>query len=369
MKKIVSIFTVALLAVGFMGCSNGSDDNNSALLLSLSSGSSTSASSALPSSVGTNELAGKKFKHGAGGYGYEFSDSTMKVSIEIETPASTYNTAYTFVSESQLSYSYNSTTKRIYSKQSSSSSYVKRNGKITEIPTSSFSTDAQFVDSSKQLYKILNDKADDAYITSTAASAVKLQRYSMFFAYGYTDTTGETPVADEIIARYNRAQDLSKKVVTCQAYSLSSTGLKLVSDSYYPKGTTLSDFVSSFARGSLNLVSNSSTAYTFNYNMQYAWPERYCALTASNSLSGYQVSSVLESAINISKTGIRTSAASDYTFTDLSGSISLKKSESSSSAVYTASLNGVDIGTITIPYATSSNIPSFTNAMEYTLVQ
>ena len=36
MKKIVSIFAAALLAAGFMGCSNDSDDN-SALLLALSS--------------------------------------------------------------------------------------------------------------------------------------------------------------------------------------------------------------------------------------------------------------------------------------------------------------------------------------------
>ena len=41
MKKIVSIFAAALLAAGFMGCSNDSDDN-SALLLALSSKNSSS---------------------------------------------------------------------------------------------------------------------------------------------------------------------------------------------------------------------------------------------------------------------------------------------------------------------------------------
>ena len=59
MKKIVSIFAAALLAAGFMGCSNDSDDN-SALLLALSSKNSSSAS--LPASVGENELTDKKFK-------------------------------------------------------------------------------------------------------------------------------------------------------------------------------------------------------------------------------------------------------------------------------------------------------------------
>lgn len=373
MKKILAFLAAALLAAAFMGCSNDSDNNNSALLLSLSSGGS-SLSSALPASVGTNELAGKKFKFSSSMLNYtttyEFSGTTYKYSTTLsEAVSSTYNTAYKSLMEGTYSYSYDSSAKRIYSKLLGRGMLIIRDGKTTLVPDSSFSTDAQFVDSVKQQFKILYDKADDAYINSCAASSAKQWRYPTFYTFGYTDSTGETPVSDEIIARYNRSQELSRNSVSCSAYSLSSTGLKLVSDSgHYSKDTKLSDFFSSFASDSLNLVANGSTAFTFSYRMQYAWPERYCALTASNGLSGYYVTSASESALSVSKVGARASSSSDYTFVEQASTISLSKSETSSYAVYTASLNGAVIGTITIPYATADNIPSF-GTTEYTLVQ
>lgn len=371
LKKILSFLAAALLAAAFMGCSNDSDDNNSALLLSLSSGGS-SLSSALPASVGTNELAGKKFSYSGNSYTstYEFSGTTLKDSTVSEGGSSTYNTAYKFLMEATYSYSYDSSAKRIYKKFLGGGMFIIRDGKTTLVPDSSFSTDAQFVDSFKQKYKILYDKADDAYINSYAASSAKQSRYLYFSTFGYTDTNGEILVSDEIIARYNRAQELSRNSVSCTAYSLSSTGLKLVSDSgHYSKETKLSDFFSSFASHSFNLVANGSTAFTFSYKMQYAWPERYCALTASNGLLGYYVTSASESALSVSKVGARASSSSDYTFMEQASTISLSKLETSSYAVYTASLDGAVIGTITIPYATADNIPSFGTDVEYTLVQ
>ena len=373
LKKILAFLAAALLAAAFMGCSNDSDNNNSALLLSVSSGGS-SLSSALPASVGTNELAGKKFSSSIGAFNststYEFSGTTYKSSTVGEAVSGTYNTAYKSLTEATYSYSYDSSAKRIYQKLLGSSSFIIRDGKTTLLPNSSFSTDAQFVDSYKLSWKILFDKADDAYINSYAASMAKQSRYITFSTFGYTDSTGETPVSDEIIARYNRVQELSRNSVGCTAYSLSSTGLKLVIDSgHYSKETKLSDFFSSFASHSFNLVANGSTAFTFSYKMQYAWPERYCALTASNGLLGYYVTSASESALSVSKVGERTSSSSDYTFKEQASTISLSKSETSSYAVYTASLNGAVIGTITIPYATADNIPSFGTAGEYTLVQ
>jgi hypothetical protein len=371
LKKILAFLAAALLAAAFMGCSNDSDNNNSALLLSPSSGGS-SLSSALPASVGTNELAGKKFSQSVGSTTstYEFSGTTYKSSTVGEAVSGTYNTAYKSLTEATYSYSYDSSAKRIYQKLLGSSIFIIRDGKTTLVPNSSFSTDAQYVDSYKLLSKILFDKADDAYINSSAASFAKQYRYFSFSAFGYTDSTGETPVSDEIIARYNRAQELIRNSVSCSAYSLSSTGLKLVSDSgHYSKETKLSDFCYSFASHSFNLVANGSTAFTFSYRMQYAWPERYCALTASNGLWGYYVTSASESALSVSKVGARASSSSDYTFTEQASTISLSKSETSSYAVYTASLNGAVIGTITIPYATADNIPSFGTAGEYTLVQ
>ena len=371
MKKIVAFLAAALLAAAFMGCSNDSDNNNSALLLSLSSGGS-SLSSALPASVSTNELAGKKFSHsGIESVTYEFSGTTYKYSIVTEAVSGTYNTAYKSLYEYTYSYSYDSSAKRIYSKKLGGGHFIIRDGKTTLVPNSSFSTDAQFVDSFKPSMKISYDKADDAYINSRAAYDAKKLRYLYFSTFGYTDSTGETPVSDEIIARYNRAQEFIGNSVLCNAYSISSTGLKLVSDpGHYSKETKLSDFCSSFATDSLKLVANGSAAFTFSYRMQYAWPERYCALTASNGLLGYYVTSASESALSVSKVGERTSSSSDYTFKEQASTISLSKSETSSYAVYTASLNGAVIGTITIPYATADNIPSYLGtAVEYTLVQ
>jgi len=367
LKKILSFLAAALLAAAFMGCSNDSDDNNSALLLSLSSGGS-SLSSALPASVGTNELAGKKFSSSIGSSTstYEFSGTTYKYSAVSEAGSGTYNTAYKLLTEDTYSYSYDSSAKRIYIKLLGSDSFIIRDGKTPLFPNFSFSTDAQFVDCYKLVYKILYDKVDDAYITSFA----KQSRCPVFYTFGYTDTTGDTPVSDEIIARYNRAQELSRNSVSCTAYSLSLTGLKIVSDSgHYSKETKLSDFCSSFASSSLNLVANGSTAFTFSYKMQYAWPERYCALTASNGLWGYYVTSASESALSVSKVGARASSSSDYIFMEQASTISLSKLETSSYAVYTASLDGAVIGTITIPYAIADNIPSFDTVVQYTLVQ
>lgn len=369
MKKMLSVIAAVVLAVGFIGCSDDSEDN-SALMLALVSDSGSSAS--LPASVGTNELVGKKFYLSENSW--EFNDSTYKLSNTLECDAGTYNSACKCVTETTCSYSYNATTKRIYSKTIGSTVYIVRDDKKTVIPELSFSTDAQYVEVIKKQEKIIYDKADESYLDSL----VKVARFYAFTTYGYTDSTGETAVSNEIIARYNRARALSDKSVSCEAYSLSSTGLKLVTDNtYYPKGTKLSDFLLSFASNSLNVVNNSSIFSTFNYRMQYVWPERYCALTYSNNLLGCFVSSVSETAINASKLGHRTSSDSDYEFNNTGSSLKLEKTETESQAVYKVYGIGPDsedgseslLGTITIPYATSSNIPDFSSEEEHALVQ
>lgn len=72
-----------------MGCSNDSDDN-SALLLALSSKNSSSAS--LPASVGENELAGKKFKMAFSDYSIilESAVNVAKIGVR-ESVDSDYN--------------------------------------------------------------------------------------------------------------------------------------------------------------------------------------------------------------------------------------------------------------------------------------
>ena len=366
---MLSVIAAVVLAAGFIGCSDDSEDN-SALMLALAGQSS--GGSGLLANVGTNELVGKKFY--LSGNSWEFNDSTYKGSNTFEGDDGTYNSAYIRVREDTCSYSYNVTTKRIYLKLIGTTEYIVRDDKKTVIPELSFSTDAQFVEAVKKQNEIIYDKADESYLDHL----VKFERYSKFSYCGYTDSTGETAVSNEIIARYNRSNELFKNKVWCHAYSLSSTGLKIVTDNtYYPKGTKLSDFLLSFASNSLNVVNNGSVVSTFNYSMQYLWPERYCALTYSNDLLGCFVSSVSETAINASKLGHRTSSDSDYEFNNTSTSLKLEKTETELQAVYKVygispdSEDGSEslLGTITIPYATSSNIPDFSSAAEYALVQ
>ena len=108
MKKIVSIFAAAVLAAGFMGCSNDSDDN-SALMLALTSQSS--GGTCLPASVGENNLSGNTYKAGndARNVTYEFSSNSFTVTTNTKVDAVvSVNSAYTFKNVITYSYSYDS---------------------------------------------------------------------------------------------------------------------------------------------------------------------------------------------------------------------------------------------------------------------
>lgn len=332
LKKILSFLAAALLAAAFMGCSNDSDDNNSALLLSLSSGGS-SLSSALPASVGTNELAGKTFKSD------DDSESSLFSVKTIEFSDSFYVEKYGINYCQKYAYTYNSDTKSLYS---------------------------CFLD----YYSEGNVDSSNA-TTSTDDELEKQVRYFLYHSYGYTDTTGETDVPAEVIARYERDMSLMYKGIKRQAYNLASDGttLKLVLDSRYPKDTTMDNiYTTDYANDSLLIVSN---FYKLSYGRQYVWPERNAALMSYDSKIGYKVSSVKDGVINYTAKGTRASEDNDFIYdTALAGSFSYSVlSETSERVIYILRYSdGTEFGSITIDYATSSNVPDMTSASTYTLV-
>lgn len=335
MKKLITMAVAVVSAALFFGCSDSSDNNNSALLLAASSNSSGVS---LPASVGTNELAGKTFKSDDDSDFLPITEFSDLFYIQRMDFSST-DTAICY----KYAYSYNSHTKTLYS---CLLDFYTEKGEL--------------------------DSPGDTTLTDEQIEALeKYMRYSIYSSYGYTDTTGETDVPAEVIARYERDMSLQYKRITRQAYNLASDGttLKLVSDSRYPKDTTLDNiYTTDYANDSLLIVSN---FYKLSYGRQYVWPERNAALMSYDSKIGYKVSSVKDGVINYTAKGTRASEDNDFIYdTALAGSFSYSVvSETSERVIYILRYSdGTEFGSITIDYATSSNVPDMTSAHTYTLV-
>lgn len=316
MKKLITLAAAVVSAALFFGCSDSSDNNNAALLLAASSSSSGVS---LPESVGENELAGKKFS--VNSETVEFSESSYVTAMDYTSFKVYYKCSYT----------YNSNTKSLYS-------YALNTWVEGDIP-----------------------QTDE-----------KSLRYLTYSQFGYTDTTNETEVPSDVIARYKRYESLHAKKINRLAYNLSSDGstLKLISDSRYPKDLTLKDIYSPAYADTLNIVNNSSTVYTLSYSSQYIWPERNPALMSSDLLTGHKVSSITSDRINLSALGIRFSSNVDFDYTSGDFYLAYDATSISNGVKYTIKnlLSDTTMGEITINYATSSNIPDMTSATTYTLV-
>ena len=190
MKKIVSIFAAAVLAAGFMGCSNDSDDN-SALMLALTSQSS--GGSSLPASVGENNLFGNTYKAGndASNVTYEFSSNSFTVTSNTKVDAVVnVNSAYTLKNVITYSYTYDSNEGIIFTNNASEKKYVVRGTVETPYELGSFSNDAQFIAAEKAFIKLTNDLMTDTDLEAAA----KALRYSTFGKFYYTDVTSTTEV-------------------------------------------------------------------------------------------------------------------------------------------------------------------------------
>lgn len=373
MKKIMACAAALISVALFFGCSDSSSDNNAALLLAASSSSS---SSSLPESVGTNELEGKTFKYSSGSITtvYKFNSNTYTITSTQDISASeNVCSAYKVVTESNYSYSYDSTTKRIYSILNSQNSIGKRDNADTNLSSIYICSESSLKANYTNFVNFIYDKASTSVKEGLIDVLVKAYRVQNLISCGYTDNTGAEAASDDVWARYNKKVALSKYVVSKQAYSLSGSSLKIVSDTYYPKSVELSDFTNKYSSDTLSVLSGDTAAYTINFAGQNYWPERNAAIMNTTLLAGYKVSSVTDNAIAVSETGTRSAATSDFNYTETACTIVATKSvnETYSSYDLSLSVNGIilsSLGTIKIYYATASNTPSFASATSYTLV-
>ena len=374
MKKIIFIAAAVLFAAVFAGCSDSSG-NDSAVLAALSL-KSDSNNYGLPPSVGVNEFAGKTFKRLFEENGIDvFSDNTIKFVLSYKRDGDSESSPYTLIFAGESAYSYNSVTKRIYMKNiTKTRMYINRTGykePVELVCDGPYSNDEEFVDAMRKYFSILYDLADENYIET----CVKNGRVYEFESYGFTDLTGETPVSAEIIELYNKkkaesdAMDLAR--IGCYAYRFSGTSLtEQWDDEFYPKGTKLSDFCSSFCRSYLTVSNHGVDTYDFNYGRQF-WHNSVAALAPEDESYnlGFYVSSISDSKIYVSKIGV--DSESGYIYTETNDEISLEKSETEYAAMYKLTYKDTCLGTITIPYATASNIPEFegNNVYEYTIIE
>lgn len=362
MKKIVSIFTAAVLAVGFMGCSNDSDDN-SALMLALASQSS--GGTYLPASVGENNLSGNTYKasNDARNVTYEFSSNSFTVTSNTKVDAvASVNSAYTLKNVITYSYSYDSVEGIIFTNNSSEKTYVVRGTVETPYELASFSNDAQFIAAEKAYIKLTNDLMSDADLEAAA----KALRYSTFGnkpAFDddgnfivYNDTTSDTEVPEQIIKSYNELNALYKAYddkavgyVTPYAYEVTSSSLKLSSSSVYPKDTTLAylyskkfNFIKMYDSNNYLILNN---AYKQDLGLVF------------NSYSGIEADSVLFMISGISSDTIslkKYSYASGYPKIESADPWSYTETEVTEGLKVTLSEGSAEKGNFVIPYKTSS---------------
>lgn len=331
-----------------------------------------SEASRLPPSVGTNELAGKTFKKTSSGvididFVHKFETNSYIDTLTNNYAASVNNTAYSQEFKEIYSYTYDSNSKVFYNIQQNGEKYFVRNGVKLNMPNDVFSTDAEFVAFWKKNYKILYDLASDDYIETRAKS----MKCTAFASFGYTDSTGATPVSNEIVAIYNEQQRklAQTKLISPMSYSVSDTGLKLkVNNNRFPTGKDFNELYN-YYKGPIDLDSSidpqwqikdnsDNTAYTL---------DQFSHIMKSDKLLIYKVSSVDANAIHTSATGTRTNTTSDFSFTNESKTFKYTTTKSENGAV--VDIEG--LGKINIVYATPATIPDFTSGgiLEFTLQQ
>lgn len=348
MKKIVSIFAAAVLAAGFMGCSNDSDDN-SALMLALASQSSGGIS--LPASVGENNLVGNTYKNGtdARNVTYEFSTNSFTVTSNTKFDAvDNVNTAYTLKTVITYSYSYDSEEGIIFTNNASEKTYVVRDSKETLYELDSFSNDAEFIKAQMAYIKLTNDLKSDADLEAEA----KKLRFSTFgFIYGYNDSTNADEVSKESIKMYNEFQASIKSAnkraslfVSPYAYEVNSTSLKLSVSNVYPEFTTLSDLCSK--KYTFTTFYEGSHSFTINDTSSIVYES--CGTIGTDDIFGLMISGISSDTISLKKFNTandKIESADPWSYTETEVTEGLK---------VTLSQNSVEKGNFVIPYKTSS---------------
>ena len=358
MKKIVSIFAAAVLAAGFIGCSNDSDDN-SALMLALASQSS--GGTYLPASVGENNLSGNTYTLSNTEYKFEANSYTITTTDDYaETQG--INTEYKLQTVTTVSYSYDSQEGIIFTNNSSEKTYVVRGLEKTPYELGSFSTDAEFIQAQMAYIKLTNDLMSDADLEA-AAKALRYSTFSGFLGFDdadnlitYTDNTSTTEVPEQIIKSYNNLNALYKAYddkavgyVTPYAYEVTSSSLKVSSSPVYPKDTTLADlyskkfnFIKMYDSSNYLILNN---AYKQDLGLVF---NSYSGIEAGSDL--FMISGISSDTISLKKFSYasgnpKIESADPWSYTETEVTEGLK---------VTLSQNSVEKGNFVIPYKTSS---------------
>lgn len=379
--KITVLLAVTTMMIMLASCKQDVEEENN---------NSTSVTDGLPASVGTNELAGKTFKgiNGNEGRTTSFSDSIMISTYKDEqTTSNSVYTGYDHYIEWTNAYTFNSNTKRYASKVLGTKFYLIRNGEKIEDcrpmkyslsslykQTIFYKNDAEMVEKLTEFCKKLYDLTDNLpYWTEYTITNSR----RLLTSYGYSDTTGATPVPDEVFENYKKA--LSTKKISFAVYNLSDTVLKIQGDNYYPAGTTLSDFNSlTPSRGYIDVVNNNERAWWLRcYSDNYRYPFNcYWELVNSADTEGLLISAFTESAMHVSATATREwygSTIPPFNYTDADFDITCTKNETETGVSYVLTHDDTTYGTITLEYQTADNIPDFTdpqsNYTEFELIE
>lgn len=140
---------------------------------------------------------------------------------------------------------------------------------------------------------------------------------------------------------------------------------------FIQKARSFRIFCSSFCRSYLTVSNNGVDTYDFNYGRQFLYSIAALVPEDESYNLGFYVSSITDSKIYVSKIRVKLDSESSYVYTETNDEISLEKSETESAVMYELTYKDTCLGTITIPYATASNIPEFegNNVYEYTIIE
>ncbi len=346
MKKLSVVAAALLAAALFFGCSNSSD--------------SPVFGPALPASVGTNPFANNSYKYeydGTSTVGFKFVDAYKFGASTVENVSSSeYNaldnmhTAYTRTTTTIYSYSYNTETKRLYLLQTSESTTIRRDSTVNQWVLGSFTNDDTFV----AAYKTYITLAENELSGDALEAAVKQARINYFSSYGYTSTTGEAKVEDEVIRRYNEQKSRKRNLIESYCYDVDSTTFKKQDDLYMPASVkTLGDIYGIY-EGTFDVKVGGVTVYTVTYNKnKYARPSVEDSVLHA---VGYQISSVVGNVIYVNEAAIKGVSDAIWSYTPVSATlVGEEKSKTSLGFVVTLKEEGNAIGDVTVEYATLAN--------------
>ena len=285
LKSLFAILLVSALVFNFASCSDNDDD----------SGSSGTSGASLPSSTGTNELAGKTFTKSEVGRTttatFSSNKITYTVSVEMKAEEGKYD-AFTVKWVGVDNYSYDSDLKVIYTTfQNSQATTYERDGKVlyTE-PTSIPSSFAEYKKRKLAETKAVVLDSVKSYITEDIFDDLFSEDLEHDFG---VNTSAE--VTDAIFQKWykeekagEKVEEADKKFIEIEAYELSGTTLKISEIDAYPSGTKFGDIFNKayyywYYGDSYNRIRvDPDTSANLTYNLRITETKKYKILSATD---------------------------------------------------------------------------------------